>query len=138
MREKDERRIVIDTNIWISFLLGGVARNLVKIFNPPFPKILFSEELLEELKETLLRPKFKSRFDPEVLMKIELLLSVHGEKIQVASTVTICRDEKDNFLLSLCQDGKADFLITGDEDFLVLKKFNETEIIPLKKILAED
>jgi len=41
--------------------------------------------------------------------------------------VNACRDFKDNFLLSLCRDGKADFLITGDPDLLVIKKFEKKQ-----------
>ena len=47
----------------------------------------------------------------------------------VTSEVTECRDPKDNFLLALCQDGRADFLITGDQDLLVLDPFHRTRII---------
>lgn len=47
----------------------------------------------------------------------------------VNSIVTQCRDEKDNFLLALAKDSKADFLITGDEDLLIIKKFQNTEIL---------
>ena len=42
--------------------------------------------------------------------------------------ISQCRDPKDNFLLSLAIDGKADFLLTGDKDLLVLKKIGNTEI----------
>lgn len=51
----------------------------------------------------------------------------HAEHIEVKSVITACRDEKDNFLLSLAVDGKADFLITGDDDLLTLKKDEENK-----------
>lgn len=41
----------------------------------------------------------------------------------------MCRDEKDNFLLNLSIDSKADYLITGDKDLLVLEKIEWTEIM---------
>ncbi|WP_412467589.1 putative toxin-antitoxin system toxin component, PIN family [Pedobacter sp. KLB.chiD] len=40
----------------------------------------------------------------------------------------IFRDAKDNFLLSLCVDGNADFLLTGDQDLLSLEKIGTTNI----------
>jgi len=49
--------------------------------------------------------------------------------IKVTSNVDQCRDQKDNFLLNLAIDGRADFLITGDADLSVLGKINETRII---------
>lgn len=39
------------------------------------------------------------------------------------------RDVKDNFLLSLAVESKADFLVTGDEDLLVIKKIKRTKIV---------
>ena len=49
--------------------------------------------------------------------------------VKVKSDVKICRDKKDNFLLNLSIDSKADFLITGDNDLLVLKKIERTIIM---------
>lgn len=51
--------------------------------------------------------------------------------IDVESTITVCRDPKDNFLLALAKDGKADYLITGDKDLLDLQKFGKTKIITI-------
>ena len=53
-------------------------------------------------------------------------LEEFAEFVEVKSKITTCRDEKDNFLLALAVDGNADFLITGDEDLLVLKEVNKT------------
>jgi uncharacterized protein len=50
--------------------------------------------------------------------------------------VAVCRDEKDNFLLSLAFDGNADFLITGDQDLLELKKYKRTRIMTITDFLA--
>jgi len=39
----------------------------------------------------------------------------------------------DNFLLALARDGKADYLITGDNDLLIMETFEKTEIITIEK-----
>ena len=57
--------------------------------------------------------------------------------IEVESTVTICRDPKDNFLLELAKDGKADYLLTGDKDLLELKKFGKTKIQTISTFIDE-
>ena len=51
------------------------------------------------------------------------------------STVEICRDPKDDFLLSLCIDGNAHYLLTGDKDLLALIKFGETNIVTFSHFL---
>ena len=55
--------------------------------------------------------------------------------VEVKSTVSVCRDPKDNFLFALCQKGKVDFPISGDKDVLVLKTFKNTSILLMKKFL---
>ena len=42
--------------------------------------------------------------------------------IEPITSITICRDPKDNKFLELAVDGEADFLITGDKDLLELAK----------------
>ena len=59
------------------------------------------------------------------------------EFVDIVSEISICRDKKDNFLLSLAVDGKADYLITGDADLLELEKMGSTKIITLKKFIEE-
>ncbi len=51
--------------------------------------------------------------------------------IDVQSIVTACRDPKDNFLLDLAKDSKADYLLTGDNDLLDIKNFGKTKIITI-------
>lgn len=54
-----------------------------------------------------------------------------GEIIKIKSKVKICRDKKDDFLLALAKDGKADFLVTEDKDVLKIGSFEKTKILSL-------
>ena len=134
---KKKSRIVIDTNIWISFLLTKDFSAFDKIVSTPNLTLLFSGKLLEEFIEVTQRPKFSKYFSPSDLEELLFQMKEHGEFINVTSSTTICRDPKDNFLLSLSKDGKATHLITGDKDLLDLKRFGRTQIITLKKYLTE-
>lgn len=128
-------KIVVDTNIFIYFLISNSFHKLDKRLKSNQVRLLFSEEFLQEFLEVVSRPKFKKYFsDKEVK---NLLNSIHNyaDLIKVHSRINICRDKKDNFLLSLCTDGKADYLITGDEDLLVLKKHKRTSIIKISNYL---
>jgi putative PIN family toxin of toxin-antitoxin system len=134
MANKPER-IVLDTNIFIYFLISDSFHKLDKRLKNHRIKLLFSEELLYEFLQVVSRPKFKKYFsDREVA---NLLDDIHNysEFVEVHSHVNICRDKKDNFLLALCADGKADYLITGDDDLLVLKKFKRTSILKIADYL---
>lgn len=124
-------RVIIDTNIWISFLLTKGNSNLDKLLFNDSIRLLWSTELMEEFIEVAGRPKFRKYFVPEDLLQILNYIEKNAEMINVVSVVHECRDEKDNFLLSLAKDGKADFLISGDLDLISLKKFEQTEILTI-------
>jgi putative PIN family toxin of toxin-antitoxin system len=53
----------------------------------------------------------------------------YADFIEVSSKIKKCRDPKDDFLLSLAVDSKADYLLTGDNDLLDLKRVGKTKII---------
>lgn len=93
--------------------------------------LIFSEELLEEFAEVVKRPKLKKFFAVKDVENVIKTIEEFAEYIDVKSTVTACRDVKDNFLLALAIDGNADYLITGDKDLLSLKNFGKTIILPI-------
>ena len=125
------KRIILDTNLWISFL---ISKNLSKL-DPLIEKgkitLLFSKESFEEFVDVVERPKFKRFFSQKDIEQILNLFDQFGELVIIKSDVKLCRDEKDNFLLNLSIDGKADYLVTGDNDLLVLKKINKTKILKM-------
>ena len=56
-------------------------------------------------------------------------------KLVINHSVNLCRDSKDNFLLSLAIEGNADYLITGDKDLLVIGKFQKTKMVSFSQFL---
>jgi hypothetical protein len=131
------KRIILDTNIWISFL---ISKNYTEIDNLILTSgftLLFSNESLEEFIEVVNRPKFKKFFSKRDVEKLLSLFDQYAELIVIQSNTHICRDPKDNFLLDLAIDGKADFLITGDKDLLVVGKISGIQIITFQDFLKE-
>lgn len=74
------------------------------------------------------RPKLRKYISRDELEDLLETIDEVAEFVNVTSNISECRDPKDNFLLSLAVDGKADYLLTGDKDLLVLKKIGVTEI----------
>jgi putative PIN family toxin of toxin-antitoxin system len=128
-------RIIIDTNLWIAFLITKDFRKLDVRIKAGNVKILFSPELIEEFLTVAERPKFKKYFKREDLEQLVDLFDVYGEMVDVKSRVEICRDPKDNFLLALAKDSKARYLLTGDKDLLDIKKIEKTSIIKITDYL---
>ena len=122
-------RVILDTNLWISYLISKRLSKIDELFEKDAITLIFSKELITEFIEVAKRPKFKRYFSEENLEKLLKKFDVYGEIVQVSSIVEICRDAKDNFLLALAKDSKADYLITGDADLLIIKRFEHTEIL---------
>jgi len=114
-------RVVFDTNAVVSALLftsGRLAwlrQHWIEGGSVP----LVSRATVAELARVLSYSKF--RLSPE--SRIELL----GDYLPFCETVepeqrcpAVCRDANDQALLNLAQSGKADLLVTGDQELLVL------------------
>jgi putative PIN family toxin of toxin-antitoxin system len=74
------------------------------------------------------RPKFRKFFSQADTENLIETIQEYAEFVDVKSNVNTCRDLKDNFLLSLSKNSSADYLITGDNDLLDLKKFNQLKL----------
>jgi predicted nucleic acid-binding protein len=46
-------------------------------------------------------------------------------------------EKKDNFLLNLAVDSKANYLITGDDDLLVIKEIKKIKILKWAELFEE-
>lgn len=114
-------RIIIDTNWYISLLIKKNESRLHFILLNPSIELITSDELLNEFTGKIHEDKFRRYFSLDNALNFLTVLKLRSSKTQVISQITICRDVKDNFLLSLSKDAKADFLITGDRIFLYLK-----------------
>ncbi len=129
-------RVIIDTNLWISFLITNNHTKLDKILFSGKFILVFSKELLDEFLEVANRPKFRKYFSKTDIEDILTTIEEYADFVKVNTKIDLCRDFKDNFLLSLATDGNADFLITGDDNLLELKQFRETEIITISNFLV--
>ena len=82
------------------------------------------------------RPKLSRYFSKSDLEALIQIIDKFGTLIEVTSEINLCRDIKDNFLLNLAVDSKADYLVTGDKDLLDLGKINKTQILTISKLKA--
>nr|WP_276899163.1 putative toxin-antitoxin system toxin component, PIN family [Pedobacter kyonggii] len=131
-------RIILDTNLWISFLISKDFSKLDEIIFSKKSILIFSQELLEEFLEVVKRPKFRRYFAQTDIEDLLETIDEYGEFIVVKSKIEICRDAKDNFLLSLAVDGKADFLLTGDQDLLMIEKIGKTNIKTISSFFEDE
>ncbi len=131
------KKVILDTNLWITFLISNRLESIVELLLQGKIELIYSKELLEEILVVVQRPKFRKYFSGE---KKSILLKVfdrYGRLVNVISDLKMCRDQKDDFLLNLSVDSKADFLITGDTDLLVIEKIKKTKIVSWSDFIEE-
>ena len=125
-------RLVIDTNVLLSGLLWhGAPRRLIEAARNGTVVLISSPTLLQELEEVINRSKFAAIFARierkpdavlnEVQLMVEMVLAPPLRK-------PVCRDPDDDAVLALALAADADLIVSGDEDLLVLKVFQEIPI----------
>lgn len=132
MPNQKPSRVIIDTNLLISFLIGKELQNLKLLIINERIKLVTTDQLINELRTVTSRKKLQHYFDPDKVEELISLLDIISVKIKIKKIEPVCRDPKDDFLLALSKAGKANFLITGDKDLLALRVYGKTEIMTVK------
>jgi putative PIN family toxin of toxin-antitoxin system len=123
-------KVVVDTNIFISAFLGSKNAKLIvrDLFTEQY-LLVMSHEQLREIKAVLQRPKFSNYIHPHELEEFISLLNFKSFIPSNYGKINDCRDRKDNMILEAAVYGNADFIITGDEDLLVLDPYRWIRIL---------
>jgi putative PIN family toxin of toxin-antitoxin system len=124
--------VVFDTNVLYSALAAkGFCEEVVDEAVAECD-IVWSDPLKQEL-ESLLTRLYKIGPATRVALEayVDLCEFVEPEPLDKR----VCRDKDDDVVLATALAGKADVIVTGDEDLLVLKKFHGIEILSPRKFL---
>ena len=133
-------KVLLDTNVWISGLLwGGKPRQIIQLGQQKQILIYSSQLLIKELELTLAYLKLQRRLDKLEITTEELLQEVFKivTLIQPVSLPSIpeLRDSKDKIVLETAVSVPVNAIVSGDEDLLVMKKFQEIPIVTVKDFL---
>jgi len=120
-------RIVLDSNVLIAaFAARGLCDTILE-FCLDSHNILLSEDIILEVSLNLRK---KIKITPQVVDKITTLLRENAEVLVPENLSNkLCRDPGDLHVLGLAIAGKADCIVTGDKDLLVLKNFHNIPIL---------
>ncbi len=122
-------KAVFDTNVLIAaFLTEGIcAKLLIRARRRQFDLILCNG-ILQEFKRVL---KNKFATSPHETSEALIILSEAAQEVlgQTDSIAPVCRDSDDNSILACAVDAVADYVVTGDDDLLVLKNYKGINIV---------
>jgi len=130
---------VCDVNVIISaVLLPGSKPDRALRKAQDLGELLVSESIWLELEQVLARPKFNRYITPEERNDFLVDLSETVQFIKVTEQINECRDPKDNKYLELALSGKAECIVTGDDDLLVLNPWRGIEILTVQEFLEKN
>lgn len=127
-------RIILDTNVWISFLIGHQLQAIRSIVTDMSFEVFVCPQLTNEIVDVARRDKIRRYIkdsDVEDLMRI-ICAFCHAIDI-VNEAKTDIRDRKDLYLLSLAETIDAVYIVSGDADLTVLQQHKNTRIITLSE-----
>lgn len=127
-------RAVLDTNVLISGLIfaQGPPRQILDAWLESLFTLVTSLYLVEELVHVLSYPRITERLrldEEELAAVLDALLS----KAEVTSgrlrLPGVTRDPKDDSVVACAKEGEADYIVSGDQDLLVLGEYEGIQVI---------
>lgn len=117
----------MDTNVLVAaFATRGLCAEVFQVCLADH-KIVLSEHILSEVERAFLN---KIRLPLPIAKSVISFLREHTEIVNPSDiNELICRDKDDLLIIGTAVSGNVKFLITGDEDLLVLEKYQNIEII---------
>ena len=134
------RRIVIDTNIVLSGLLwrGPPYVLLTHIGQNPGMQLFSSQALIDELAAVLIRPSPAKRLKLINKTAHEVLVDyVRAVTVLQPLAQPVCRDPDDDEVLALALLAQAQAIVSGDNDLLVLQRFEGIAILTATQALQQ-
>lgn len=127
-------RVVFDTNIYIAATIkSGLAEDILNLAaKTDIITLITSEEILKELRKKLIS-KFE-RSETIVDIFLERIRKI-AEIVEITKRLNVVkRDPDDNKILECALAGKADLIVSSDQDLIKLKKFKGIAIIHPKTL----
>ena len=133
-------KVVFDTQIYLRALINFSSGSGKLVLEQQADyELLTSQAINDEVMDVLTRSSIRKKFtqiSDEDVRKIETtLLSATFVEIQPTDLERICRDPKDDIFLACAKAAKADYLVSEDNDLLVIGQHHDTRIIKVATFL---
>lgn len=140
-------RVVLDTNLWISYLLTrnerSTIRQVVQAALAGKVDLIVPEELIAELRTSADYPHLTQRIAPDELNDVvrQIRRVAHIPSPLSQELKQYSRDRKDDYLVAYGLIYEADYLVTGDRDLLTLGRIERLQMVTpatFRRILEEE
>lgn len=132
-------RVVIDTQVFLRAAINLKSLPAKVIFDlSDRYQLVVSEEIMTEIQEVLHRPKLRAKF-PHLTDEIaEQIIQplVSAEMTGISEVVAVSRDPKDDKFIACALAAQADYIVSEDNDLLVLNPYENIQIINVADFFA--
>ncbi len=134
-----ELKVVFDTQIYLRAALNrySICGKLFADWTDEYV-LYISDEIEAEIIDVLTRPKIRAKYPQitdSVVSTIKATLT-RAERVRLESVPPISRDPKDDIFLACAKAAQAAYLVSEDNDLLVLKMYENTKIVNALEFLA--
>ena len=129
-------KVVLDTNVLISALIkSGKPRELFYRLSKE-KMLILSKQILEEFLEVAEDPRIKKYVKEQEITAFLNSLRSATKIVKVKSKFRAVKGDLDDdvFVNTAC-DGKADYIVSGDNHLLSLGEFREIKIVTVDEML---
>jgi putative PIN family toxin of toxin-antitoxin system len=134
-------RVVVDTGVLVSALLRrqGITGEILRALQNRYFTLIYTTPIIIEIIDVLGRDPFRTKYQiqPEDITALINLIRLRGELVIPGRSVKVCRDPKDDKFLEAALAGKAEAIVSGDADLLVLNPFKGIPILRPSEFLAK-
>ena len=134
-------RIVLDTNVLVSAFIskdGNPAALLDVALTLPEIEVVLSEEILEEFGDVLSRRKVRERFhysQEDVSEFVRIIRNAVSIVKPTSNIKLVEEDPDDDVIINTAFDGKADYIVSGDNHLKEMKEFSGIVILSPRMML---
>lgn len=132
-------KVIIDTNLWISFLIGHQTQLVRRMLTDLRFDVCVCSRLIEEIRDVASREKISRRVNTADVEDLLAIIHAFCQFVTIEAEVApaAVRDPKDLYLLALADTIGADYIVSGDADLTDLSQYNQTKIIKLADFKAK-
>jgi putative PIN family toxin of toxin-antitoxin system len=132
-------RAVFDTVVFVRALINpfGIWGRLIFQHGHAY-SLIISPPVVEEILEVLHRPELTRRFRSLTGLDLAQVIEIldQAEVVEIQDIPAVSRDPKDDKVLATALAGRADYLVTEDNDLLVLGAHHGIPIVTASQFLA--
>lgn len=127
-RTARKRRVVVDTNVWISgIVFGGKPEQVLRSLLDGQAELIISEELITELRQKIIQ-KFPDYLTSFQGIEASIRKDIRLVRLDV-SLRPVSRDPDDDKFIETALSGRADIIISGDRDLLEIGAYEGISIV---------